>query len=121
MTTQTKNNNLHENENGFSEAPASWNTRYVHPSGFECQITLRGDTGGELLEKVQNAIDYLLKNDCQPYTYSRNGYAQSKANSNGNDDDASWCPIHKCHMRKWEKDGRIWYSHKFNGQWCKGK
>ena len=26
----------------FSEAPASWNTRYITPAGFACQITLRG-------------------------------------------------------------------------------
>ena len=24
----------------FEEAPASWNTRYLDPSGFECQLTL---------------------------------------------------------------------------------
>ena len=120
MTTKP---NTHEIENGFTEAPASWNTRYVHPSGFECQITLRGETGTELLEKVQNAIEYLLQHDCQPYTYARNGHVQAKdfSNGNGKDEDASWCPIHECHMRKWEKDGRIWYSHKVNGEWCKGK
>jgi hypothetical protein len=35
MTNQTQSN-AHEGEMGFNEAPASWNTRYVHPSGFEC-------------------------------------------------------------------------------------
>ena len=120
----TTNNNKKSTQNGdtaFSEAPASWNTRYVHPSGFECQITLRCDTGSELLEKANLAIEYLRQNDCQPYTYYRGGSSQKKNNnSNGNDDD-SWCPIHECHMRKWEKDGRVWYSHKVNGEWCKGK
>ena len=24
----------------FNEAPASWNTRYLDPSGFECQMPL---------------------------------------------------------------------------------
>ena len=56
----TENNNTNENGNSFTEAPASWNTRYIHPSGFECQITLRSDTGSDLLGKVQNAIDFLL-------------------------------------------------------------
>ena len=107
-----------ESETGFTEAPASWNSKYIHPSGFECQITLRGDTGSELLEKAQNAIDYLLEHDCQPYTYSRNGYTNS---TNGNQDKASWCPIHKVNMRKWEKDGKVWYSHKVDGEWCSGK
>lgn len=51
------NNNNHTNgtttsEQLFSEAPASWNTRYLDPNGFECQITLRGESGSELLEKA---------------------------------------------------------------------
>ena len=32
----------------FSEAPASWNTRYLSPDGFICQLTLRGESGKEL-------------------------------------------------------------------------
>jgi hypothetical protein len=39
-----------------SEAPASWNTRYQTPEGFVCQITLRGDTGKELLERAKVLI-----------------------------------------------------------------
>jgi hypothetical protein len=129
MKTETKPN-THESENGFSEAPASWNTRYVHPSGFECQITLRGDTGTELLEKVQIAIEYLLENDCQPYSYNRYGGAvkvkqqaekTNQGNSSNNNDDQSWCPIHQCEMRRWEKDGRTWFSHKTDSGWCQGK
>jgi hypothetical protein len=30
-------------------------------------------------------------------------------------------PIHECEMKRWEKDGRIWYSHKVDGKWCTGK
>ena len=55
-----ENVNTQNGDYTFSEAPASWNTRYIHPSGYECQITLRGETGTELLEKVQNAIEYLI-------------------------------------------------------------
>jgi hypothetical protein len=31
-------------ELNFSEAPSSWNTRYISPDGFECQISLRGSS-----------------------------------------------------------------------------
>jgi hypothetical protein len=116
----------------FSEAPASWNTRYIDPNGFECQITLRGENGSELLEKAANAIAYLLQNGCAPYTFrpgirqtenktgeAKNGKPQS--NGNGNSDNPSWCAIHQCEMKRWEKDGRVWYSHKVDGQWCTGK
>lgn len=124
-------NNNHSNEFLFSEAPASWNTRYVDPNGFECQLTLRADIGQELLEKVSGAIAYLLKNDCQPYHYkvgyqgnnkhNQNSIVKEQGSSKQSEDDASWCPIHECHMRRWEKDGRAWYSHKVNGEWCSGE
>ena len=67
------NNNHNTKVNDFPEAPASWNTKYVDPNGFECQITLRGETGSDLLEKAANAINYLLKNGCTPYVFYRNG------------------------------------------------
>jgi hypothetical protein len=117
----------------MAEAPASWNTRYISPEGFECQLTLRAESGSELLEKVHSAITYLLSNDCTPYTYSRGGYRGKSGNSkpkqatsenssrNGQSDNSAWCPIHECEMKRWERDGRVWYSHQVNGEWCKGK
>ena len=50
-----------------SESPASWNTRYQSPEGFVCQLTLRAETGSELLKRVAAAIEHLLENDCTPY------------------------------------------------------
>ena len=60
----------------YNESPASWNTRYLDPSGFECQLTLRAETGQELLERAHGAIAFVLKNGCVPAanrkpTYSR--------------------------------------------------
>ena len=143
------NDNNHTNtsktsELSFDEAPASWNTRYIDPNGFECQITLRGETGSELLEKAASAIAYLLKNGCTPYVYRPNARPTSEAKStpakshvtpetngtNGTDGtygtnsryaNPAWCPIHQCEMKRWDKNGRVWYSHKVDGQWCSGK
>ncbi|MFC1921793.1 hypothetical protein ACFLY4_00760 [Chloroflexota bacterium] len=118
-----------DSNNQMAEAPASWNTRYVSPEGFECQLTLRAESGSELLEKVNSAIAYLLNNDCVPYTYNRGGYRAptNVKSTNGNNadkdqsDDPAWCPIHQCQMKRWEKDSRVWYSHKVDDNWCKGK
>jgi hypothetical protein len=135
------NDNNHTNstkisEQLFSEAPASWNTRYLDPHGFECQITLRCDTGQELLEKAASAIAYLLKNGCLPYVYrspqrpvnaapadAKNGNDQSNGTNgnNGTNANPGWCPIHQCEMKRWDKDGRVWYSHKVDNKWCSGK
>src|SRR4030042_1788365 len=66
-------NNHNGKTNDFPEAPASWNTRYIDPNGFECQITLRGESGSELLEKATIAINYLLESGCTPSVFYRNG------------------------------------------------
>ncbi len=111
---------------GFAEAPASWNTRYVRPDGFVCQLTLRGQDGADLLPKTDQAVKWLIAHNCQPM----NGYEVNSKGSgqvetapkleNGQADPA-WCPIHECTMKRREKDGQVWYSHKVNGEWCRGK
>ena len=119
------------NNNPCSEAPASWNTRYITPEGFECQITLRADTGQEVLEKAQGAITFLLKSGCAPcwngkhINHEQPQYTDPVTvpdGGNGNNGhERSWCPIHQCEMKRWDKDGRTWYSHKVGDQWCSGK
>lgn len=122
----------------YTESPVSWNTRYITPEGFECQLTLRGETGQEVLEKANNALSYLLKVGCQPAVYNKgfsrkpssnggekgsNGNSSNQGNTqtNNNGHNPNWCSIHNCEMKKWEKDGRVWYSHKVDGDWCTGK
>ena len=115
-----------------TEAPASWNTRYITPDGFVCQITLRGDNGKDLLEKANAALSWLKDNEFKPSDtnafHPRNGgyKPESKGdptNGNGNNhgNSSSFCVIHQCEMKRWEKDGRIWFSHKVDGGWCTGK
>jgi hypothetical protein len=123
----------------YTESPVSWNTRYVSPDGFECQLTLRGETGQEVLEKATAAITHLLKVGCHPAVSNKSFSRSSKPSTGGeksnnssstdkeqgtaNPDSQSntWCTIHHCEMKRWEKDGRVWYSHKINGAWCIGK
>jgi hypothetical protein len=99
-------------ETTFLEAPASWNTRYITPAGFICQITLRGENGKDLLERAGVALAFLAEHQYLPDTsFHKNGNGDSKL-----------CPIHQCEMRRWEKEGRSWYSHKLeDGGWCRGK
>lgn len=93
----------------FTEAPASWNTRYITPEGFVCQITLRADSGKDLLERANAALAFLLDH----------GYSPSDNNHNGKD--SKWCPIHQCALYRREKDGKVWYSHRLDeGGWCRG-
>ena len=96
----------------FTEAPASWNTSYVTPEGFTCRITLRGENGKDLLEKVGIALTFLIEHGYTPDTGThRNGKGEGKP-----------CPIHQCWMKRYEKEGKTWFSHKLDdGSWCYGK
>ena len=96
----------------FTESPASWNTRYITPAGYSCQITLRGDNGKDLLEKAGSALTYLAEHQYVPdISFHKNGNGVGKM-----------CPIHQWGMKHREKDGKTWFSHKAeDGSWCYGK
>ena len=108
-----------KSEAAFTEAPASWNTRYVTPEGFTCQITIRGDNGKDLLDKAGVALSYLLEHGYKPeenHRQSRHSVTKTNASS------GKWCALHDCELKRFEKDGRVWYSHKAqDGSWCRGK
>ena len=93
----------------YSEAPASWNTSFVSPEGFTCRLTLRGETGKDLLEKASTAISFLLEHGCKP------------EKSNSQKGETKLCPIHQVDMKHFEKNGKSWFSHKLDdGSWCNG-
>ncbi|MBV6452075.1 MAG: hypothetical protein MHPDNHAH_02826 [Anaerolineales bacterium] len=101
----------------FTEAPASWNTRYVTPEGFACQITIRGESGRDLLEKAGVALSFLLEHGYKPEDTHRPIRNNATASKSG-----KWCELHECELKRFEKDGKIWFSHKASdGSWCRGK
>jgi hypothetical protein len=117
------------NDNGttlFTESPASWNTRFITPDGFTCQLTLRSDTGKDLLERANSALAYLREQGCIPfYGYSRDNTNyesknQDNATENHSNDDSTFCLIHQCQMQRRQKGDKVWYSHKTDSGWCSG-
>ena len=97
----------------YLEAPASWNTKYLDPSGFECQITLRNGNGLELLTRAAKCMEALIAQGCTPVTFKANG------KTNG---ESRVCALHDAELIKHDKDGRVWYSHKLaSGQYCNGE
>jgi hypothetical protein len=112
----------------FTESPASWNTRYITPDGFTCQLTLRAETGRELLERANSALVYLREQNCIPFFgYAKgNGHQDDETNTakftnHQPKDNPAWCPIHEMEMKEWNKNGKVWFSHKTAEGWCSGK
>jgi hypothetical protein len=111
----------------FTESPASWNTRYITDDGFNCQLTIRADSEAELLERAKSALTYLREQGNIPfYGFSRDNsnyesQHQNNVTVNHSNDNPTWCPIHEVEMKKWSKNGKVWYSHKTEEGWCTGK
>ena len=111
-------NSIPKPESAFTEAPASWNVKYCTVDGFCCQLTLRADNGKDLLQKADIALAYLLQQGYKPeenHRQPRNSATKSNASS------GKWCALHDCELKRFEKDGRVWFSHKTDDGWCRGK
>jgi hypothetical protein len=87
------------------EAPASCNVR-VQVAGREVQWTLRDHDEARLATRLEALLArYPLP---QPP-------AQAASTAEG------WCSKHGQQMKENQKDGRRWFSHQVDGQWCKGR
>jgi hypothetical protein len=89
------------------EAPCSVNVRLTI-QGREVQLTLRDTDEARLLVRLQAV---LAQYPTPPPPAGRTPAGEGK----------DWCPIHNVRMKETTKDGRSWYSHRWEGQWCKGR
>ena len=124
------NENLSEQHIGYVEAMATWSTRYLDPLGYECLLSLEGENGSEVLKKAIGALAHLIENDCQPLlSNNHNGHGNGQEGKStgtvmvkpSGDGRSPTCPIHNIGMTLWQKNGRSWYSHRWEDGWCNGK
>jgi hypothetical protein len=119
-------------ENIYREAPASWNVKYKTAAGYDAMLTLRGETGKELLDKAEAVLTWLQQHECSPLpswnSKANNGHHNGNNNGNGKAEVTSEpkaedvCPVHNATMRKYTKGDQCWFSHKLaDGSWCNGK
>ena len=98
----------------WTEAPASANIKF-RLNGFDTMLTLRADSGADLLPKLEAAMDWLAKKGATP-TGNGNGQPEAKV-----------CPVHHVKMRRREKNGQSWWSHRATDPdtseeyWCRGE
>jgi hypothetical protein len=120
--TEKKKPDVVVTEQVLPEAPASINFKGRTSKGWDVMFTLRDADEMILLDRFGKFVAVLE----DTYHVSPTG----KPNGNGHqpepvqdlpDDDPSWCKIHNEQMKQWEKEGRVWYSHKVGDDWCKGK
>lgn len=108
-------------EVGYSEALASWCTRYLSPTGFECQLVLEAETGLEVLKKGEAALACLIEQNCMPISFHGTNGGSNASKTVLESGEKHFCSIHKIEMKRWSKGDRTWYSHRWEGGWCKGE
>ena len=100
----------------FSEAPASFNVKFVL-NGYDAMLTLRDTSGLPLLRKAA-ALGKAL---------NEMGATPTARGTRGNGAAPKVCPVHHVEMRRHERSGQVWYSHKAINPdtgveyWCKGE
>ena len=121
---------LVEGELGYSEALATWTTRYLDPSGFECILSIQAETGIQVIKKAEGAIVHLTELNCLPlHPGNHNGHDKEKEPKSDVTVEVKQepntgkpiCPIHHIEMTRWTKNGRSWYAHRWDDGWCKGR
>ena len=122
--------NTEQTARTWTEAPASVNIK-ARVQGYDVMITLRGESGSDVMPKLKSAIDWLVNNGAAPTGNSGNRPAKRQTTqqttttaaptlSDGSPDPA-WCAIHQVAMKRRENDSGVWYSHKAGECWCNGK
>ena len=98
--------------NTGAEAPASMTLRF-DLRGYDILFTVRDESGRDLLGKIGAVLGELDSMGAKPLGGRGNGHA--------NGGERKVCAVHNAEMRRHEKDGQAWYSHKTaDGQWCRG-
>jgi hypothetical protein len=93
------------------EAPASVNVP-IMLEGRQVQLTLRDTVETRLLQRLAAVLQQYpapappVRPQGQPATQGQ---------------DKGWCAKHGVQMKQTTKDGRSWWSHRHEGQWCKGR
>ena len=110
------------------DALSTWSVRYRDPSGFDCILAIQGETGSEVLKKAKGALSHLTETKCAPvHKALPQEEAVSKDTGSGPqilvkpNGENPICSLHGVEMTKWGKNGRTWYSHRWEDGWCNGK
>ena len=99
------------------EAPVSI-TLKATLHGHEVMVTLRGVDFTSVKAQVEQASEWLsVQSTAQPPTRP-----PSQDKTQPTQDDSPYCHAHKAVLKRYERNGQVWYSHKTaDGRWCRGK
>lgn len=113
----------------FTEAPVSFNVKASY-QGYDVMLTVRDTDTKRLMDRAIKTLEWLQEHGFEPTARQNGSNGAQKAVQTpvepptlpDGTPDPAWCPIHHVAMKRREKDGQVWYSHKApDGTWCRGK
>jgi len=78
-------------QNGFTEAPASFNVKAISPAGFDIMLTLRDSDSRQLMTRALGALDWLVKKGFTPTSARSGGNSGRNGPGAGNGDKPKYC------------------------------
>ena len=110
--------------NTNQQAGVELNLFFKTTDGFKAHIKLHGEDSIDMLERGERAINWLNNKGWTPEYQPNDKPAEPSRDDLPADGTAmaTFCTIHNCEMKRREKDGQVWYSHKIAGtdDWCRG-
>jgi hypothetical protein len=99
------------------EAPVSI-TLKATLHGHEVMVTLRGVDFASVKAQVEQAAEWLsVQAPAQPPTQP-----PAQGTTQHAHEDSPYCHAHKAVLKRYERNGQVWYSHKTaDGRWCRGQ
>lgn len=102
-----------------NEAPASVTFKCTSPNGLEVLYTVRGESGGQLVEELTEIDNTLTQKGFTPVVYKRGGGSSSKQDKEYREEPCPKCKgrveikevklkdgttktVHECENRKWD-------------------
>ena len=111
--------------NNNMDVGAELNLFFKTATGLKGHLQLHAPTGRDVLEQAAGALAYLASTGCTPEHSTAVAATQPTREDLPADGtaSASFCTIHNVEMKRREKDGQVWYSHKIGGteDWCRGQ
>ena len=111
-----------------TQAGVELNLFFKTPEGFKAHMKIHGLNGTDLLDQGEDVLAWLSSKDWTPE------YAQAPTTTAADAEPtrenlpadgtavSTFCTIHNCEMKRREKDGQVWYSHKApDDTWCRGQ
>lgn len=86
--------------------------------GHEVMVTLRGVDFASVKAQVEQASQWLsVQAPAQPPTLP-----PAQGTTHPAHDESPYCHAHKAVLKRYERNGQVWYSHKTaDGRWCRGQ